>query len=75
MLSGMRWASAVVLSVFSAAVAAFTGWTLTGPPALARFGHLFSARTWRALEAIAFLALFAMTAIGRARAGSRARRD
>jgi hypothetical protein len=36
-------------------------------PALEAFGRLFSLRTWRILEAVSLLSLFAMTAMARAK--------
>ena len=40
-------------------------------PAAMAFGRLFSQRTWKVLEAVTFLVLFAIIAIGRAKTRDR----
>ena len=56
---------AVFLVVASASIALVLGHSQS--PALEAFGRLLSLRSWRILQAVLFLSLFAITAIARAR--------
>jgi hypothetical protein len=57
----------IAVSVLVAGVALVLVLGNVRSPVLERYARLFSLRTWRILEAVSLLFLFAMTAIGRAK--------